>query len=58
MFDVIYSDIGVLGLSGCNLRSLGCYSKMNRLGMGRGGVGMNTNGGGWSFEDLVVVLWL
>lgn len=60
MFDVIFSDIGVFGVCGCNLRSLGCYSKLNRLGMvmGRGGVGMNTNGGGWSFEDLVVVLWL
>jgi len=39
MFDVTFSDTGVFGVCGCNLRSLGCYSKLNRLGMvrGRGG---------------------
>ena len=36
MFDVMFSDTGVFGVYGCNLRSLGCYSKMNRLGDGDG----------------------
>lgn len=54
MFDVTFSDTGVFGVCGCNLRSLGCYSKLNRLGMVRG----RGDGYEWGWmEFLKIWLW-